>query len=66
MASFWQDLRYAFRAFGKSPWFASLAWGSKNHDLFVPKRDERIYTHRAVRRKITSKESHTRKQNGHA
>ncbi|PYU41121.1 MAG: hypothetical protein DMG53_21860 [Acidobacteria bacterium] len=25
MASFWQDLRYAFRAFGKSPWFASLA-----------------------------------------
>ncbi len=25
MASFWQDLRYAFRGFGKSPWFASLA-----------------------------------------
>ena len=25
MASLWQDLRYAFRAFGKSPWFASLA-----------------------------------------
>jgi predicted permease len=25
MASFWQDLRYAFRALGKSPWFAALA-----------------------------------------
>jgi predicted permease len=25
MASFWQDLRFAFRALGKSPWFASLA-----------------------------------------
>jgi macrolide transport system ATP-binding/permease protein len=25
MASFWQDLRFAFRALGKSPWFAALA-----------------------------------------
>jgi predicted permease len=25
MESFWQDLRYAFRALGKSPWFAALA-----------------------------------------
>jgi len=25
MASFWQDVRFAFRALGKSPWFAALA-----------------------------------------
>jgi hypothetical protein len=25
MESFWQDLRFAFRALGKSPWFAALA-----------------------------------------
>jgi len=25
MGSFWQDLRYAVRALGKSPWFAALA-----------------------------------------
>jgi predicted permease len=25
MSSFWQDLRFAFRALGKSPWFAALA-----------------------------------------
>jgi predicted permease len=25
MSSFWQDLRYAFRALSKSPWFAALA-----------------------------------------
>jgi predicted permease len=25
MASFWQDLRFAFRALSKSPWFAALA-----------------------------------------
>jgi predicted permease len=25
MSSFWQDLRFAFRAFGKSPWFTALA-----------------------------------------
>jgi predicted permease len=25
MGSFWQDLRYAFRALGKSPWFAAIA-----------------------------------------
>jgi hypothetical protein len=25
MESFWQDLRFVFRALGKSPWFAALA-----------------------------------------
>ena len=34
MSSFWQDLRFAFRALNKSPWFAAFAGTRLLADLF--------------------------------